>query len=315
MAQINARVADEDKEKAEQILKAHGLSVSGYFASVIEYIADTGAVPFEIKQKPKLINFDEVYAEAVEKFSDLYNGLASMRNAVQPGIDDQMERCRPLCHDHSLALSFLRENERYVYGAPCQVEKVEIGDGSLRDFSLSREKFPVVKARLAEAIRCLNFNNRPLEPGDLQQMESALTDAEAELQALRNLVPSERSSESRVAFFVIAAMDAVQAARTLTEGPYDLFMFTHWFSRVDAGCREVHSSCKRVGQSKWDLQIQQVVNQIAKVRTEIDRWNQQRLEYASKNNLKWLSFPGDAIDVADEMVRTLQRNAVRGGSR
>lgn len=315
MAQINARVADEDKEKAEQVLKIHGLSVSGYFASVIEYIADTGAVPFEIKQKPKLVNFDEVYAEAVEKFSDFYNGLASMKNAMQPGIDDQMERCRPLCHDHTLALSFLRENERYVYGAPCQVERVEIGDGSLRDFSLSREKFNAVKSRLGEALSCINFNNRPLERGDLEQMESSLSDAAMELQALRDLVPGDRSTASRVAFFVVAAMDAVQAARALTEGPYEIFMFTHWFSRVDAGCREVQSCHKRVGASKWDIQIQQVVNQIVKVRKEIDLWNQQRLEYASKNNLAWLKFQGDAIDVADELVRALQRNAVRGGSR
>jgi len=109
MAQINARVADEDKEKAEKVLKAHGSSVSGYFASVIEYIADTGAVPFEIKQKPKLVNFDEVYAEAVEKFSDLYNGLVSMNKVMQPGITDQWERCRPLCNDHSLAMSFCKK--------------------------------------------------------------------------------------------------------------------------------------------------------------------------------------------------------------
>ncbi|HDS1738524.1 type II toxin-antitoxin system RelB/DinJ family antitoxin [Pseudomonas putida] len=315
MAQINARVADEDKEKAEQILKAHGLSVSGYFASVIEYIADTGAVPFEIKQKPKLVNFDEVYAEAVEKFSDLYNGLVSLKNLMQPGVSDQLERCRSLCNDHSLAISFLQENERYVYGAPCQMEKVSIGNGSLLDFSLGRERFPAVKTGIAHALSCVNFNTRDLERSDLEEMSGALSEAGKVLQSLRDLSPGERSTESRIAFFVTAALDAIQAARVLTEGPYEPFMFHHWFTRLDAVCRDVVACRKRVGATKWDAQIQMVADCVATVKNEIDVWNGKRLDFASQNNSNWLSFHGNAIELADEQVRKLQRAALRGGSR
>lgn len=315
MAQVNSRVADEDKEKAEQVLKSLGLSISGYFASVIEYIADTGAVPFEIQQKPKLVNFDEVYAEAVEKFSDLYNGLVSLKKTLQPGIEDQMARCESLSHDHSLAVSYLRGNGRYVYGAPCQVEKVEIGDGHIRDYSLSREKFQALQSRLAEALCCLNFNNRALEQTDLEEMGNALSMAGSDLQTLRNFVPADRSTESRIASFVIAAVDALKAARLWTAGPYDPYTFNHWFAQLDAGCREVQACHKRVGPSKWSAQIQEVVDQIAVVRKEVDHWNQRRLEYGSKNNRDWLNYQGDHIDVADELVRTLQRTTSRAKAR
>jgi addiction module RelB/DinJ family antitoxin len=315
MAQINARVADEDKEKAEKVLKAHGSSVSGYFASVIEYIADTGAIPFEIKQKPKLVNFDEVYAEAVEKFADLYNGLVLMSKAMQPGITDQWKRSRALCNDHSLAMSFLQENERYVYGAPCQMEKVTTGDGSQHDFSLGRERFPALKTGLAHALRCINFNSRPLDRSDLDEMSEALSGAEAALQSLRDLSPGERSIESRIAFFITAALDALQAAKVLTDGPNEAFMFHHWFTRLDAVCRDVVACHKRVGSTKWDAQIQLVVEHVATVKNQIDEWNRKRLDFASQNSSNWLAFQGNAIDVADEQVRKLQRTALRGGSR
>jgi addiction module RelB/DinJ family antitoxin len=311
MAQVNARVDDEDKEKAEKVLKAHDLSVSGYFASVIEYIADTGAIPFEIKQKPKLVNLDEVYAEAVNKFSDLYNGLVSLKGSMQPGIEDQMVRCRPVCNDHSLAIDFLRDNERYVYGAPCQVEKVDIGDGQILDCSRSREIFDVAKSRLAEALRCANFNNRPLSQADLDEMAGALSDADAKLKSLHTMVPEKQSVESLVAFFVMSAMDTVHAARALTEGPFDHWAFSRWFSRLDAGCRDAQSCQKRIVASKWNAQIQKVVDQLVKVRGEVDHWNQERLTHASQNDLKWLSFRGNTIDVADELVRTLKRSTVR----
>lgn len=311
MAQVNARVDDDDKEKAERTLKAHDLTISGYFASVIEYIADTGAIPFEIKQKPKLVNLDEVYAEAVNKFSDLYNCLVSLKDSMQPGIEDQMVRCRPVCNDHNLAIDFLRDNERYIYGAPCQVEKLEIGDGQILDFARSREIFDVAKSRLEEALRCANFNNRPLNQADLDEMTGALSDADVKLKSLHAMAPEKRSVESLVDFFIMSAMDTVHAARALTEGPYDLWGFSRWFSRLDAGCREAQSCHKRIVASKWSTQIQKVIDQLVKVRGEIDHWNQERLIYASRNDLKWHSFSGNAIDVADELVRTLKRSTKR----
>lgn len=315
MAQINARVADEDKEKADQVLKSHGLSVSGYFASIIEYIADTGAIPFEIRQKPKLVNLDEVYSEVVEKFSDLYNDLVSLKKSMEPGIGDQMTRCEPVSRDYSYAVSFLRENERYVYGAPCQLEKAVIGDGSLRSFSLSRERFALLEGLLAEALRCANFNSRQLESDDLKQMADAISDVKVPLQFLRDLMPAQRSVESRIAFFLIAAKDAVHAARGLTEGPYDQIMFPHWRSRFDAGCRQVQACRKRVGESAWDNEIQELVKQVCQIKKEIDLWNYRRLEYASKNDLKWLNFPGDAIAVAEKKIFMLQQGAMRTGWR
>lgn len=315
MAQINARVSDEDKVAAERVLKEHGLSMSGYFASLIEYIADTGAIPFEIKSKPKLINLDEVYAEAVEKFSDLYTGLALLRDEMKPGILDQASRCQPLCDDYSFALSFLRDNERYVYGAPCQMEKLTIGDGSQHDFSLGRERFPKVKAGLAHALRCVNFDTDPLGLADLAEMTTALTEVGVALQGLRDLSPLERPLESRIAFFVTAAMDALQAARVLTESPYEPFMFHNWFTRLSAANRDVATCRKRVGTTKWDAQIQAVVDHVLKVKTEIDLWNQKRLDRASQLGAQWGSFQADLIDAADEQVRRLQRIAMRGGSR
>lgn len=311
MAQVNARVDDIDKEKAEKILKAHGLSISGYFASVIEYIADAGAVPFEIKQKPKLVNFNDVYAEAVNKLSELHNSLISLKNAMQAGLVDQMVRCRPVCNDHALFIDFLRDNERYVYGAPCQVEKVEIGNGQILDYSRSREIFGGVISLLADALCCANFNSRPLSQDDLDEMAVALSGADEKLKSLQSLVPVEQSIESSIAFFVMAAEDTVHAARGLTEGPFDDWAFSRWFSRFDAGCRDVQACQKRVGASKWNAQIQNVVDQLAKVRREVDHWNQERLTHASQNNLEWLKLSGNAIDVADELVRSLKRNAVR----
>lgn len=315
MAQINARVADEDKIKAEKVLKALGLSMSGYFASIVEYIADSGAIPFEIKQKPKLVSLDEVYTEAVNKFFDLYQGVLALRNSMQPGIEDQWERCRPLCNDHSLAIGFLSDNERYVFNAPCQVEKVNIGDGQVLDYSLSREKFIAVKSSLSAALRCANFNSRPLTQFDLDEMADSLAEAEKGLQSLLAMVPSERSESSQAAFFVMAARDTVHAARSLTDGPYELWSFTTWLSRLDAGCRDVLACQKRIGVSKWNTQVSKVASQLVTMKGEIDRWNQERLKYATlQNNYGWLSFSSDAIDIADEMVRTLQRSIARDGS-
>lgn len=63
----------------------------------------------------------------------------------------------------------------------------------------------------------------------------ARAEAEKGLHSLRAMVPSEGSGESRVAFFVMAARDAVQAARALTKGAYEVLSFTRWFPRLDAG--------------------------------------------------------------------------------
>lgn len=316
MAQINSRVADEDKEKAEKVLKLHGLSMSGYFASIVEYIADSGAIPFEIKPKPKLINLDEVYAEAVNKFIDLHHRLLALKCSLQPGVEDQLEQSQPHRNDFHLITAYLRENERYVYRAPCQIEKITISDGQVLDFSSSREGFNTAQSSLAEALSCVSFNNYPLRQSDLDEMDAPLAAAKKVLDSLRSRCSHDLNEESKAAFFAIAAKDAIQAARALTEGPYDPLSFPPTFNTVDACCRDALACHKRVGPGKWSTQAARIAEHLVKMRNEIDRWNQERLTHATlQNNYEWLNFKSDIIDLTDELVRALLRSTMRNGSR
>jgi len=200
-----------------------------------------------------------------------------------------------------LVAGFLKENQRYVYNAPCQIDTIGGSEG--REFSLSREKFAVLDTYLSGALACTYDNSRPLAQFDLDEMTDLLSSAEEVIQSLLAMCPAGSSEESRVASFVAAADDMARSARALTDGPYDPHVFPARFSRLDAGSRDVLANRRRIGKSRWDRDIFELSEHLVELRRSVDQWNEERPGHAIRNNYQWLAFDASQIEVAEEMIR------------
>ncbi|MCV3773708.1 type II toxin-antitoxin system RelB/DinJ family antitoxin [Enterobacter sp. RD4-1-1] len=251
MAQLNTRVKDESKEKAEPILLAAGYTFSSYFSALTDYIADTGSLPFQIRYKPAAVNPQEVFSEALQKFKTVWGRLKHFTQSVQPGQSLPDNAVAMAMKDIEEAYSFYRNHEDLILSAPGQ--RTASPAGGYNHFPVSLDGIN----RLSEVLRLAIGNLTSLAVltrEHLQITRDFIEKAAGYINELQKIGGGAVSDHTLNQMIIRDSSEAIACAKEALalddkgEG-IPLYTFTMWFERFRKHLESVRAMQLRVGAS------------------------------------------------------------------
>lgn len=273
MAQINVRVADEDKNIAEEVAKAAGYSLTEYLGLVISYLAEHRTMPVVIRYKTEALKPEEVFQQALVKYRDAYIRVSNLCcNELKPGQMTPLEALRGPIDDIDSAQKFYESFERLIAMAPAQLDKSVISDSQYIMFPRCREHFPYIPGFLRTAIRMVNMNNRPIDGADLEQMHAALKYAANHINILQSMLEYETSASSRTVFFLRDTEEALACARKVTEPNEKYMLCLAWKSRMDMNIRQAKEAYERIGVVPYLNELAVVLKKLEIVKDAVHRY-------------------------------------------
>lgn len=263
MAQINVRVADEDKDIAEKVAKDADYSLTEYLGSIISYMAEHRTLPVVIKFKPAALTPDETFQQAITKFRDAYLRINDLCGKVlKPGEMTPLEALRGPIDDVQSAQMFYESYIRLIAMAPGQLEKVAISENEYYMFARCREHFTYIPGFLRTAVRMVNMNNRPVSTEDLEEMKAALKEAASHINILQGMVDCEVTAQSRMEFFLRDAEEALGCAQKATHPQEADIVCFAWNDRMNSSIRQAEMQFERLGVIPHLAQITEIYNKL-----------------------------------------------------
>lgn len=248
MAQLNIRIADADKEVAEEVARAAGFSLGEYLVTVVSYMSSHRTLPVVIKFKPVAIKPEEVFQQAIVKFRSAYMKIDHLcEHVLQEGEMTPLDLIQQLTGDIDAAKDFYERNEAQIALAAGQLEKLPISSTEHQMFARCREHFPSIPGFLRAAIRMVYMNNRPVSRQDLSEMREALQQAADQINILQEMVQGDVSAGARCAFFIRDVQDATSCALMATRPGEAYMVCTAWSERMDIHVRQAEVQFQSLG--------------------------------------------------------------------
>lgn len=248
MAQLNIRIADADKEAAEEAARAAGFSLGEYLGMVVAYMSLHGTLPVVIKFKPVAIKPEEVFQQAIVKFRNAYMEIYHLYEQVlKEGDMTPLTLLRQPIDSIYAAEDFYKTYESQIALAPCQLEKLAISPTEHIMFARCREHFPNILRQLRAAICTVNMNNRPINCQDLSEMREALQLAADQINILQEMAEDVISGDARSAFFIRDVQDATSCALMATLAGQAYGVCTAWNERMNMHLRQAEIQFQSLG--------------------------------------------------------------------
>lgn len=251
MAQLNTRVKDESKEKAEQVLAAAGYTFSSYFSTLTDYIAETGSLPFQIRYKPAAVNPQEVFSEALQKFKAVWGRLNHFILSAQSDSSLPEMGIVKAMQDIEEAYTFYRNNEDLILSAPGQ--RTGSPAGGYHAFPASLDGINGLTGVLRLAIGNLG-SLAVLTPEHLEFTRKCIDEAAGYINELQKLGGGAVSGHTLNQMIIRDSREAIVCAKEALaknekgEG-IPLYTFTMWFERFRKHLDSIRAMQLRVGVS------------------------------------------------------------------
>lgn len=317
MAQLNTRVKDESKEKAESVLLAAGYTFSSYFSALTDYIAETGSLPFHIRYKPAVVNPQEVFSEALQKFKTVWGRLKHFTQSVKPGQSLPDKAIATAMQDIEEAYNFYRNHESLILTAPGQRNASPNGDFHSIPASLDGIN------RLYDMLRLALSNLASLAAiteEHLKITQGFIDDAAGYINELQALGGGAVSAETLNQMIVLDATEAIACAEKALaineqkEG-IPLYTFNMWHERFTKSLESIRTLQRRVGASESTAALTELCEQLTAIEAYLKR-NEDVRHGKSNGYIK----DADITVRAEEMLTTFRLHAgdqlelVAGGS-
>lgn len=257
MAQISFRLSDESKMRADEVLEQQGYSAGSYLQGIVEYIAQNGTLPVVIEFRPIALNPEEVFQEAIFQFREAYvHWRAFCRNELQVDQMTPLDKLRTHINAINAAYEFYQRNESVIRQAPSQLEKINGGD-PFQSVMFSRciEYFPSLVGCLRKAVSCVHMNNRPVQQGDLDEMEPVLAQAAKAIDELQAMANTSVSAETLIRFMLRDIQEALGCATESTREHIPYMIARAWQQRMTLAIGEAEKKYKRLGTSEQDVAL------------------------------------------------------------
>lgn len=306
MAQLNTRVKDESKEKAEAVLLAAGYTFSSYFSALTDYIAETGSLPFHIRYKPAAVNPQEVFSEALQKFKTVWGRLKSFTQSVEPGNSLPDKLTSMAMKDIEEAYSFYRNHEDLILSAPGQ--RTGSPAGGYHNFPASLDGIN----RLSEVLRLAVGNLASLAaltPEHLKITRDFIDEAAGYINELQKLGGGAVSGHTLNQMIIRDSREAIACAKEALayngQGEsVPFYTFTMWFERFGKHLENIRAMQLRVGASDSTAALTNLCEQL----TAIDAYLKQ--SQALRHGRITGYIPDEDITVrAEESLETFMSRA------
>ncbi|WP_312629549.1 type II toxin-antitoxin system RelB/DinJ family antitoxin [Scandinavium sp.] len=273
MAQLNTRVKDESKEKAEPILEAAGHTFSSYISGLVDYIAETGSLPFQIRYKPAAVNPQEVFSEALQRFKTVWGRLKHFTQSAQPGQSLPDKAVAMAMKDIEEAYGFYRNHEALILSAPGQ--RTGSPAGGFHHYPASLDGVN----RLSEVLRLAAGNLTSLAvltPEHLQITRGFIDEAAGYINALQKFGGGPVSGNTLNQMIIRDSREAIVCAREALaqndkrEG-IPLYTFTMWFERFRKHLASIRSMQLRVGASDSTAALTDLCEQLTVIDVYLER--------------------------------------------
>lgn len=274
MAQISFRISDESKMRADQVLEQQGYSLGSYLQGIVEYTAQNGTLPVVIEFRPVALNPEEVFQEAIFQFREAYvNWLAFCRNELQVNQMTPLDKLRTHINAINAAYQFYQRNEPVIRQAPSQMEKINGGD-PFHSVMFSRciEYFPSLVGCLRKAASCIHMNNRPVQQGDLDEMEPVLAQAAMTIDDLQAMVNTSVSAETLTRFMLRDIEEALGCAIESTRKHISYMIARSWQQRMTQAVEDAEKKYKRLGTSEQDVALARLRHDISLLTTKVKEY-------------------------------------------
>jgi len=311
VAQLNTRVKDESKEKAEPILLAAGYTFSSYFSALIDYIAETGSLPFHIRYKPAVVNPQEVFSEALQKFKTVWGRLKHFTESVKPGQSLPDKTIGMAMKDIDEAYAFYRNHEELILSAPGQ--RTGSPAGGFNYFPVSLDGVN----RLSEVLRLAVGNLASLAvltPEHLQITRNFIDEAAGYINELQKLGGGTVSGNTLNQMIIRDSGEAILCAKEALT--YDekgesvpLYTFSMWLERFRKHFESIRAMQLRVGASDSTAALTDLCEHLSAINLYLERNESLRLGRSKNGGY----IPNDELIVqAEELLETFR---VRAGDK
>lgn len=306
MAQLNTRVKDESKEKAEPVLLAAGYTFSSYFSALTDYIAETGSLPFHIRYKPAAVNPQEVFSEALQKFKTVWGRLKGFTQSVEPGTSLPDKLTAMAMKDIEEAYSFYRNHEDLILTAPGQ--RTGSPAGGYNNFPASLDGINRLSGVLRLAVENL-ASLAALTPEHLKITRDLIDEAAGYINELQKLGGGAVSGHTLNRMIIRDSHEAIACAKEALarnekgEG-VPFYTFTMWFERFGKHLENIRSMQLRVGASESTAALTNLCEQLTAVEQYLKQ--SEALRHGKINGY----IPDDDIVIrAEEFLQTFQIRA------
>ncbi|EMW0831576.1 MULTISPECIES: type II toxin-antitoxin system RelB/DinJ family antitoxin [Enterobacteriaceae] len=249
MAQLNTRVKDESKEKAEPILLAAGYTFSSYFSALTDYIAETGSLPFQIRYKPAVVHPEEVFTEALQRFKMVWVRLKHFTESTSPGTGLPDKVVMTAMADIEEAYRFYRANEDLILSGPGQ--RVGTSAEGYQQFPASLEGINQLYSVLRQAVTNLS-SLAVITPEHLDITRQFIAKAADHINALQVFTGNRISSNALNQMIIRDTTEAIECARQALaanasgEG-IPMYTFIMWHERFIKLLDSIRAMQRRAG--------------------------------------------------------------------
>lgn len=297
MAQINIRVADEEKKIFDNVVTTAGFSPTEYLNAIVSYTVEHRALPVVIKFQSTALNPDEIFQYAILLFRDAYISINDLcENVLKPGEMTPPEALRQPIDQITAAERFYDSNENAIAEAPGQKERV----GHVM-FARCREHFPYIPGFLRTAIRMVNMNNRPVNEQDLIEMRSALSSAATNINILQSMVNINVSADSYTVFFLRDAKEVLKCAQSATKVGEAYLVCCGWKHRMNIYIQQAETAFNRLGVVKNLAELEDVRSKLVNAGDAI-------FEYLDRKSEPMGGFDASITDELSKAIIKAERN-------
>ena len=274
MAQISFRISDESKIRADKVLEQQGYSAGSYLQGIVEYIAQNGTLPVVIEFRPAALNPEEVFQEAIFQSRETYvNWRTFCRNELQVNQMTPLDKLRTHIDAINTAYEFYQRNESVIRQAPSQMEKINGGDPFHPEmFSRCLEYFPPLFGYLRKAVSFVHMNNRPVQQGDLDEMEPVLVQAAKAIDELQAMANTSVSAETLARFMLRDIQEALSCAMESTREHISYMTARSWQQRMTLVLGEAEKKYKRLGTSEQDVALARLRHDTRRLATKVTEY-------------------------------------------
>lgn len=307
MAQLNTRVKDESKEKAEPVLAAAGYTFSSYFSALTDYIAETGSLPVQIRYKPAVVNPEEIFSEALLHFKTVWGRLKSFTESLQAEQPLPHRMAMTAMQDIEDAYRFYRTNEDLILSAPGQ-RMGSPAEGYQR-FPASLDGINQLYGTLRLIISNL-ISLAVITAEHLEFSKQQINEAAESINTLQTFTGNGVSSDALNQMIIRDAGEAIDCAKqALIRDDHGngipQYAFSMWHERYVKLLDSVRSMQRRAGATEATLALTELCEQLAGIEIYLDKLWQLR---KGKLNGGVLTEEG-ITEVAEEHLRTFRVRA------
>ncbi|EKP0300223.1 type II toxin-antitoxin system RelB/DinJ family antitoxin [Aeromonas veronii] len=265
MAQINTRVKDESKEKAELVLAAAGHTFSSYFSALTDYIAETNSLPFQIRYKPAVVSPVEVFTEVLQRYKTVWGRLNHFSESLVPEQQPLDKIAMKIQSDIDEAYRFYRANEDLILLAPGQLTDSAVGEN--KGFPASLDAINQLNSSLRLAVGNL-ASLAVMTPEHIEFTRKQVEESAKHINELQRFTGNSISGLALNQMIIRDANEAIHCAKKALEYNENgegipFYTFTMWHERFTQLLFSVRSMQNRAGATEATHALAELCDQLA----------------------------------------------------